>query len=334
MKYHGILDKATVNEGFRSKRRTITALILGLILGFCIAKYLLPPHTTTIVEKTPKNNILAQTLYHEVRILCWILTTPQNHEEKAKHVKATWGKRCNMLLFMSTAEDPELGSVALPVPEGRDYLWGKTKEAFKYVYKHHFNDADWFLKADDDTYTIVENLRFLLYPYSPNDPIYFGCRYNKYAKQGYMAGGSGYVLSKEAVRRFVEEAIPNATLCKQANTGAEDAEIGICLEKVNVTAVDSRDIHGRGKFFPFSPEHHMFPSKNKQYWYWKLIYYKTHEGLNCCSDNAVGFHYVKPKEMYVLDYLIYNLHPYGITYAQEPLPQKIKTIESSQSDIE
>lgn len=79
--------------------------------------------------------------------------------------------------------DPELGSIALPVHEGRDNLWAKTKEAFKYIYKHHMDDADWFLKADDDTYVIVENLRYMLYPYSPTFPIYMGCKFKPFVKQ-------------------------------------------------------------------------------------------------------------------------------------------------------
>lgn len=75
-------------------------------------------------------------------------------------------------------------------------------------------------------YVIVENLRYLLYPYPKDYPIYFGHRFKLFVQQGYMSGGAGYVLSKEALKRFVEQGLSNETLCKQANDGCEDIEIG------------------------------------------------------------------------------------------------------------
>lgn len=44
---------------------------------------------------------------------------------------------------------------------------------------------------DNFRYVIVENLRYMLADYNTSDPIYFGCRFKAYVKQGYMSGGAG-----------------------------------------------------------------------------------------------------------------------------------------------
>ncbi|XP_060521451.1 glycoprotein-N-acetylgalactosamine 3-beta-galactosyltransferase 1-like isoform X2 [Cylas formicarius] len=207
-------------------------------------------HNQTDFLHAMTDTTIADSLFHRVRVLCWVLTTPKNHESKAKHVKATWGKRCNKLIFMSTQEDKDLPAVALPVIEDRNNLWGKTKEAMRYVHQHYYDKADWFFKADDDTYAVMENMRHMLYFQNSTEAIYFGCKFKPLVRQGYMSGGAGYVLSKEALRRFVKEALPDRTKCKQDNTGAEDAEMGKCLEAVGVRAGDSRDPDGRHRFVP------------------------------------------------------------------------------------
>lgn len=109
-------------------------------------------HSTNDEAHVHENSSIAQKLEKEVRILCWVMTTPKNHKTKAIHVMKTWGKRCNKLIFMSSTFDPEINSVPLPVKETGHYdLYGKSRKAFMYVYENHLHEADWFLKADDDT---------------------------------------------------------------------------------------------------------------------------------------------------------------------------------------
>lgn len=47
-------------------------------------------------------SIVANQLFKDVRVLCWVMTCPSAHQQKAVHILRTWGKRCNKLLFMST----------------------------------------------------------------------------------------------------------------------------------------------------------------------------------------------------------------------------------------
>lgn len=92
------------------------------------------------------------------------------------------------LLFQDSAID----SIAVPgAGEGRDWLWGKTKAALKYAWDHHKDEFDWIMKADDDTYVIVENLKKFLSNYSSADPIFFGCQFRSKEIPSWTSGGAG-----------------------------------------------------------------------------------------------------------------------------------------------
>lgn len=123
-----------------------------------------------------KNN----SLHENLRVLCWVMTYPKNHRTVAIHVKRTWGKRCDKLLFISSRkgkrhmefwkccceirdfQDSTIDSIAVPgAGDGRDWLWGKTKAALKYAWEHNKDDFDWIMKAEDDTY-FSEIIRHLI----------------------------------------------------------------------------------------------------------------------------------------------------------------------------
>ena len=95
---------------------------------------------------------------------------------------------------------------------------------------------------------------------------------------------------------------------QEGKSGAEDVDLGKCMEGLDVPAVDSRDKEGKNRFFPFNPDDQMFSSKPD--WYYRYQFYEEEEGPGCCSDQAISFHYVSGKQMYLLDYLIYHLQPH------------------------
>lgn len=235
----------------------LTILVLKFIEQNELLQQTTKPETHTgMFRELPATISQYVNLNDSVKILCFVLTHPGNHLTKAVAVKDTWGKRCNKLVFISSQEETYLDVLKVNVTaETRLFLWQKTKLALSAIYENFLDDYDYFLKADDDTWIFMENLRQFLYAYSPEMPIYFGCKLKPFVKQGYMSG-SAYVLTREALKRFYTRALPHSSLCYEGSDGAEDTELGSCLQSVGVLAGDSRDDQQRSRFLPFPPDGH------------------------------------------------------------------------------
>lgn len=139
-----------------------------------------------------------------------------------------------------------------------------------------------------------------------------------------MVGGSGYVISKEALTRFYKQGVLNKKC--PASTNNEDLMFGYCMQTLHVIAGDTRDDFIRERFFQFQPDIALpdIPT-NPGFWYHEYVWFKLRYGQKrCCSDLLIATHYVLPEEMYLYDYLIYKVKVNGIKkFAEDSLPLKL-----------
>ncbi|XP_070206365.1 glycoprotein-N-acetylgalactosamine 3-beta-galactosyltransferase 1-like isoform X2 [Littorina saxatilis] len=255
------------------------------------------------------NTEVADELASKIRILCFVTTTAV-YQERALAINATWLKRCTRHLFVTSLPLPIFHPNNVlhlsEIPDGKRHLTAKTFAALQYLYLHELNTYDWFVKADDDVFLIVENLRLMLSKLSPDDPVYLGHHFRLYAHNGYMSGGASYVLSRGALRIMGKQGLPqNGGKCKPEEPD-EDVEVGRCLEAVGVLPYSSVDTLGRETFHPWTLPNTLFSARpNKYDLHDKLA------GPDCCSQLTISFHYIKPPTMYTLEMMLYHIDVYG-----------------------
>lgn len=119
---------------------------------------------------------------------------------------------------------------------------------------------------------------------------------------------------------------------------AEDYEMGRVLSN-QAFFVDTRDENGEITFVPVVMENLMVEKIPPNLWLQDFSFFKNlrYGGLKCCSDVCIAFHYTQPASMHFLEYLIYNVHPYGSAHNEtEVLPRKLtlqKILDAADPEI-
>lgn len=263
-------------------------------------------------------------LVKKVRILCLILTMEKDLQTKVNAVNRTWAIRCDKHLYVIYSKQRKHDFLNIDIPDNRNNLIYKMQEVYKQVYKLYLNDFDFLLKADDDTYVIVENLKFLLFHYDPNEPGYLGFHFNKFVKSGYMSGGAGYVISNRGLRHLIERGYEKG-VCeikkrKDDPENSEDLETGMCLEAAGVKVWSSLDSEGSETFHPYPLERHLLGNLPGYIYSWAKNPVKS--GKKCCSRYTISYHYVQPEAMFFLHHVLYETSVFGLyqdLYSKEPV---------------
>ncbi|CAF1140956.1 unnamed protein product [Rotaria sordida] len=283
--------------------------------------YLIVEHLKTFLSKQNSSEPITfgYTFQHNKtklpRICCLILTTPKYFLTRVKALNETWAPRCDRYFFITeydrTTMTPEQIKFSEQIPiapiknikAGYYHLTQKSNLAFLFAYENYLNDFEWFIKADDDTYLIVEHLKTFLSKQNSSEPITFGYTFQFHVRKGYHSGGASYVLSRESLRRFYEAHNDPAANCAK-DGGAEDIEIARCLRKKGVYPGKALDKENRELFHPLPFHEHfhgVFPD-----WLLKRAANPLQSHYNCCSNQTISFHYVSPDEQYLMDFLLYR----------------------------
>ncbi|XP_013187895.1 glycoprotein-N-acetylgalactosamine 3-beta-galactosyltransferase 1-like [Amyelois transitella] len=266
-------------------------ILVILSTGFVVMK------TSELVHSA--NNSVADALAHRVRVTCGVFLRADD-TEIAHSIANTWGKRCNELFFLSGANE-----LSTKTPLYRD------QRHLRYMRDQSAASSDWYLLATTGKgYIVVENLRYMLADHDPNNAIYFMLVVSENR-------GVTYVLSRKAFDMFMKTDT-QISVCRTDID--DDVARENCFKAIGIKLMDSQDSLKRDRFFAGDPYTDGVKQERRKFWDCRDIPEKPGD---CYSDYAISFDDVDPHMKYVLDYLIYQLRPYGIKFG-ENLPKILR----------
>ena len=156
-------------------------------------------------------------------------------------------------------DDPSMPFVYLNITDVLERLTIKHMETIRYAYEHLIEEFDWFLYANDDTYIIMDNLKAFLGDKCADEKFLYGKvmvhageQLRMYTsgdnRRGFIQGGSGWLVSRESIRRFGAAMAKDPNFCVLKMGAWEDQDMSDCYRKLDVYPGESRDPEIRERF--------------------------------------------------------------------------------------
>jgi glycoprotein-N-acetylgalactosamine 3-beta-galactosyltransferase len=268
------------------------------------------PHGIECVDKTTKSSE-SQSL----RVLCFVMATvDQESLTSAAIIKQTWAKHCDISLFVSSDPLPGIPDTFLVDRidnESGQNLYGKLINIWKRIYAEYKDQADWFIKADDDTFMVIPNLKEYIWSQWSNDtttPRYIGRRFKLGGDplNNFNSGGAGYGLNRAALDKFMEGHSKQQGHCRFMK-GPEDVYTAQCLKQQGIVPEDTRDELGRERFNAMKLEWLFDPKMHDQEGWYQRYSYNLEKFEGCCSSQLISFHWLTPQDLRMYYYLFYGV---------------------------
>lgn len=262
---------------------------------------------TINMDYSTDNTTLADKLSKAIRILCLVQTTQPRHAYVVGYIWRTWGARCNKFIFASTKlEQNPTGLIGIeyPHPPIGINIWKNTKFSLQTVYHNYSEFFDWILVTADDTYVVLENVRYMLQTESPKTALVFdssGAEATSLSRT--------YVLSKYTLGKL-SDAFINSN-CDDEGVSADEMEnLAKCLSYTGANFGRNSDLMGRRYFL--NHDIHTLLMQMLKFSDYQMIF----------SNHSLSWSNVSEKHMQAMDFFIYHARSYELKPYKQLVPKK------------
>ncbi|KAL3827699.1 hypothetical protein ACHAXA_000572 [Cyclostephanos tholiformis] len=210
------------------------------------------------------------------------------------------------LKFASVLEAAEYSTyTTFPTDQNeiKDYLALKSFYSWMYMARKYSDRVDYVMKADPDTYMLMDNyLDYLSEYYSPMHPVYIGRVFKTDGNiNDPFVTGLSTTLSKATLKLLLSRSTirsdhdgnPECSAQRfRLGREADDHALAQCLRSMGVYPAYTRDEFGREMFLHFSPSQHYNGGDKEPKWHLNFSFTPYSHKKGCCSSKACAFHYV------------------------------------------